>query len=649
MTRNRSRVSLALLASIIAAAFVATPARAVPMNVTIDGISYFADDFLIENGATVMGYDASAGSDVVIPDIVYITGQPYRVTAVNVSAFANKALTSLTLGSHVRTIGDSAFAHNNLTSVDIPASVLWIGNGAFANSGLTNITFHEGLQGVGELAFGSTALGAVTLPGSVTGLAPRAFEGAGISSLVLPDGLASIPRSAFRNNPMTTVQLPSGLVSIGDMAFENTALTSLTIPEGVTTIGFAAFRGASLTSLSLPDSLNFIGEYSFAGNDLTEVSIPGGVKTISYSAFASNDLTTVNLAEGVTRVATHAFKNNPFSSIVLPASITQIDSVAFDTNPLTQVTMLGPAPFVGTHGLGNSDPLVTYYQRYAGSGYTSPTWDTGDDTWRTQALVQLAFDANGHGTAPSARDVNLGGTTAEPAALSATGYTFAGWFDSPAGGSEFDFDAALTSDTTAYAQWTINTYDVTFEPGNGNASWFESVDYNTTVAAPSDPARGGYTFAGWFTAATGGAEFDFQAPITAATTVYAQWADVPAALEAPSDVAPGDSITVTGKGFAPGEELQLWFLSSPVLLTTVTADAAGTFAAEVTIPAEATAGTHHLEVRSASSEPVSSEVEVAAVLATTGWNGTWTAASAAALLALGGALVLARRRIGTHA
>ena len=206
----------------------------------------------------------------------------------------------------------------------------------------------------------------------------------------------------------------------------------------------------------------------------------------------------------------------------------------------------------------------------------------------------------------------------------------------------------MTSDTTAYAQWTINTYDVTFEPGNGEADWVEPVDYGTTVATPSDPTRGGYSFAGWFDAPTGGTEFDFQTPITAATTVYAQWADVPAAIEAPADAAAGDSITVTGEGFAPGEEVQLWFLSSPVLLATVTADAAGTFSTDVTIPADATAGTHHLEVRSASSETVSSEVKVAAVLAATGWDGTWTAATAATLLALGGAMVLARRRIGAR-
>ena len=127
MTRNRSRVSLALLASIIAAVFVATPAHAAwSVATNAGGITYVGDDTDVAAGATVTGYDGSAGTDITIPDTIDILGDTFDVTAVRYDAFIGDGLTSVTIGSNVRTIGDSAFAHNNLTSVDIPASVLWI-------------------------------------------------------------------------------------------------------------------------------------------------------------------------------------------------------------------------------------------------------------------------------------------------------------------------------------------------------------------------------------------------------------------------------------------------------------------------------------------------------------------------------------------
>ena len=75
----------------------------------------------------------------------------------------------------------------------------------------------------------------------------------------------------------------------------------------------------------------------------------------------------------------------------------------------------------------------------------------------------------------------------------------------------------------SYAQWTIDSHTVTFEPGNGDAATSISADYGTTVAAPAQPVRTGYTFAGWFTAATGGTEVTFPYTVTGDTSSYAQW------------------------------------------------------------------------------------------------------------------------------
>ena len=68
---------------------------------------------------------------------------------------------------------------------------------------------------------------------------------------------------------------------------------------------------------------------------------------------------------------------------------------------------------------------------------------------------------------------------------------------------------------------------VTFDAQNGSDAISVSTvsdDKNDAhVLAPDEPTREGYKFMGWFTTADGDAKFDFSAPVTRNTTVYAQW------------------------------------------------------------------------------------------------------------------------------
>ena len=66
---------------------------------------------------------------------------------------------------------------------------------------------------------------------------------------------------------------------------------------------------------------------------------------------------------------------------------------------------------------------------------------------------------------------------------------------------------------------------VTFNLHGGTGNFPpQTVQHGNLVTEPAtNPTRQGYTFAGWFTAPTGGAEFDFTAPITGDTVVHARW------------------------------------------------------------------------------------------------------------------------------
>lgn len=86
------------------------------------------------------------------------------------------------------------------------------------------------------------------------------------------------------------------------------------------------------------------------------------------------------------------------------------------------------------------------------------------------------------------------------------GYTFVGWSETK-GSTTAEYDPGssytITKDTTLYAVWKINTYNliwkdysdgVDFEPQTYSE---EVLKYDSIIALPSDPVKEGYTFLGW--------------------------------------------------------------------------------------------------------------------------------------------------------
>lgn len=79
------------------------------------------------------------------------------------------------------------------------------------------------------------------------------------------------------------------------------------------------------------------------------------------------------------------------------------------------------------------------------------------------------------------------------------------------------------------AQWTANTYTVTFNPNGGNVSTTsKEVTYDSTYGDLPNPTRTGYTFNGWYTAPSGGTQItsDSNVSTTEEHTLYAIWEPV---------------------------------------------------------------------------------------------------------------------------
>jgi uncharacterized repeat protein (TIGR02543 family) len=76
------------------------------------------------------------------------------------------------------------------------------------------------------------------------------------------------------------------------------------------------------------------------------------------------------------------------------------------------------------------------------------------------------------------------------------------------------------------ADWTINDYTLTYDVNGGNALSpdHKSVTYNTTYGELPTPTRTGYTFAGWYTQATGGDAVTSSTVMGADdVTIHAHW------------------------------------------------------------------------------------------------------------------------------
>lgn len=192
-----------------------------------------------------------------------------------------------------------------------------------------------------------------------------------------------------------------------------------------------------------------------------------------------------------------------------------------------------------------------------GSQITSNTTSlyTTDTTFYAHwASKGITLDANAAGLYNAGNDIFNGNTrfttgstsitTAHKYAslptLTKSGYTFNGWYDAASGGNRITTDSTY-SVNTLYAHWTANTYTVTLNLNasslyntttdikNGSAAYTTdgslTLTYGGTYAGLPTLSKAGYTFGGWYTAATGGTNVTTSSAMGTASahSLYARW------------------------------------------------------------------------------------------------------------------------------
>ncbi|MDR1368889.1 MAG: leucine-rich repeat domain-containing protein, partial [Dysgonamonadaceae bacterium] len=291
--------------------------------------------------------------EITIPQSVEYDDDTYTVTAIGLSAFANRThfLTSVVIPETVKTIGPQAFLNcTGLESIEIPNSVETIGEYAFNGStGLKSIEIGNSVETIGEFAFaGCTGLenfaviednpryssfdgvlfnrdktvlvsypggrsGDYKIPGSVIEIGTYAFAFCpGLESVEIGNSVIGIGTYAFDHcENLTSVKIGNSVKTIGNQAFSNcTNLKSVVIGNSVETIGDGAFAGCVyLESVVIPDSVEMIGTGAFSYCfSLESVEIGNSVETIRDGAFAScTNLESVEIGNSVEEIGDYAF------------------------------------------------------------------------------------------------------------------------------------------------------------------------------------------------------------------------------------------------------------------------------------------------------------------------------------------------------
>lgn len=453
--------------------------------------------------------------DPVLPESVTDQSKTYKVTEIAEYGFDGcGSLTGVvTIPGSIISIKNGPFMScKSLTAINVlPTNTAYMAqDGVLYNKDMTELIQYpvgkssdfvipDTVKKVKTNSFrGATKLSSITLSECTTTIEMNAFMGcSGLKgALGIPKSLTSFVGSSIAGTEISAINVDSEnpvYSSVDGIMYSKNMETLHRVPAG--------FAGA----FKVPDFVKTIYEGAFYGcGNLTFFIVPETVTLIgAWVAPACSKLETVVLLNGSAIITSSMFLNNfKLKDIYIGYNVTSIASDAFKG--------LTPANI----------------QVHLAPGVSDTVWKNAG--FKVSQSPFVVFDPTGGSPMPQPQDVVSGQPTTKPETdPTKEGYVFTGWYTAPTGGTAWSFSTPVTEDiTTLYAQWaTART--VTFD-GNGGepATSTKVVADGTALGAsgkPTDPARTGYTFSGWFDAATGGSAYNFNSSVTSDFTLYAHW------------------------------------------------------------------------------------------------------------------------------
>jgi uncharacterized repeat protein (TIGR02543 family) len=353
----------------------------------------------------------------------------------------------------------------------------------------------------------------------------------GVSNVVIPVG--STIKFSFATGKVNVMTTSTDQVQSRDVS-SNTVIEQTSPYNWFKRVVFNANgTGASVSSLffsgtefvlssavspstTLPSTL-FRAGYTFTG---WNTAANGSGTAYAPGAAYTYPLQTRTLyAQWAASSSTVTFNANGGTGTLASQTASSATNLSSNTNSITRAGYTFAGWNTATNGTG------TNYANGASYPFTSST--TLYAKWTANTNV-VTYDSHG-GSSVSDGSFTTGGSIATlPSAPTRAGYTFNGWFTASTGGSPLanGYAPAATDAITLHAQWTGTTNTVTYDTHGGSSVSAGSFVTGGAIAnLPVAPTKAGYSFAGWFVAASGGSALSngYAPSATSAITLHAQW------------------------------------------------------------------------------------------------------------------------------
>ena len=368
---------------------------------------------------------------------------PNTVTSIGISAFEGcTSLTSITIPNSVTSISEFAFDRcTGLTSIIIPANVTVIGWAAFAGCEALSAVYiyATAVPEIDEYVFKDNAYGRkIYVLSSLVDSYKNAKKWIAYADAIeaIPDVIPPIITEQPRSMALKEGYTDGQVLTVAALDIEGQTLSYQWCRNTTNAnTGGTAIEGATAASYTIPTGkASGTKEYYYCVVTATKTDDGTTASTVSNVAMFCVIRPNVNLVaspeEGGTIVvdpeaATHLLVRPASNFVIDKVVLTYEEGGSVVSQVLDKTVEAGKEPY---YYVNREDGTVTAY-------FKTKTTD-----------VLVTFDMNGHGSQVASQDKTLGQTADEPAAPTADGYEFVGWFKDNTANKPYDFGTTLGTD-----------------------------------------------------------------------------------------------------------------------------------------------------------------------------------------------------------
>ena len=465
-------------------------------------------------------------------------------------------------------------------------TVIWF------ESGVTEIDLPEKIDGVTVTKIGEWATSynnniiKIILPSTIQSIGDGFGRNSQIEELVIPGSVKDVDYCSFMNCSMlSTVTIESGVTEVGGNCFENCSLLNvLSMPTTLTKIGDYAFRNCtSLEVATWGDELFYpfdgafddkieLGEYCFSGCPLGRLDFSDSFKSGLYYQLLHQVTPTGDYLNDLFNIAQSQLGYHEGNSLddMSGSSTGDDDYTEYNywwNEPGTMwcgeyvgwcIAMAG-IPYEIAHPkytMMNSDGSKRNFAwsdtTFAGGTYLLKKGDVILFKYNGGNHIVLVESASQFGDIVTIETLNGNhndNVSCDSYMINASTGKTVGIWESVDGYVDniYSPDFSIANNLTYYT--------VTFNTQGGSAAWdTKRVTNNASYGLMPLPTRDGYTFDGWYTAASGGSKVSAYKKVSLSgnQTLYAHWKSNSGDDSTPSDIDYDDEdipIDTSGWGF----------------------------------------------------------------------------------------------------